>query len=411
MGVTATMSVFGTVATVLVLLIHRYLWKRLARDTGLRGGARFAVTLGLVVLATALLASLFLRRSIDRDVLSPLPMIAWAWAGVMFYLLLFMGAADLARLPGKIRRALALRSNRRKQASAPEAEQTAPAPPDPARRQVLARIAASTAALGATGMGLYGFRSARGGDFELPEHAVRIPRLPPALDGFRIVHLTDIHVGPTIDRRFLTDVVDKTNALKPDLVVITGDLVDGSVESLGGDVAELAKLRGRFGTAFVTGNHEFFSGVDPWVEYLRGLGIRVLANERVRIGDAGPGGASFDLAGIHDAWGGRRGAAYAPDLGRALAGRDPERGLVLLAHQPKQIADTEGFGVDLQLSGHTHGGQLWPFGAAAAMVQPWIRGLHRHGDTQIYVSQGTGYWGPPMRVGAPPEIASLILTV
>lgn len=401
-GVTVTMSIFGTVATVLVLLLHRYLWQRLVRDTGLRGGARFAGTLGLVLLATALLASLFLRRSIDRDTLSPLPMVAWAWAGVMFYLALLLGAVDFARLATKLKRAAGRRLSR---------AQEPLVSPDPTRRLAMARIAASTASLSAAGMGLYGFRSARGGDFEMPEHAVRIPRLPPALDGLRIVQLTDIHIGPTIDHRFLADVVEKTNALRPDLVVITGDLVDGSVEHLGRDVAELANLRGRYGTAFVTGNHEFFSGVDPWMEYLRSLKIRVLANERLSVGDAGPGGARFDLVGIHDAWGGRRGPDYAPDLAKAVAGRDPEHALVLLAHQPKQIDATEGFGVDLQLSGHTHGGQLWPFGGAAALAQPWIRGLHSHGDTRIYVSQGTGYWGPPMRVGAPPEIASLILTV
>lgn len=405
------MSIFGTVATVLVLLLHRYLYTRLVRDTGLRGGARFAATMGLVLLATALLASLFLRRVIDRDTLSPLPMVAWTWAGVMFYLALVLGAVDAARLVARLKRAVARRlAPGRDDPESPGAPD-AVAPPDPARRLAMARIAATTASLSAAGLGLYGFRSARGGDFELSEHVIRIARLPPALDGLRIVQLTDIHLGPTIGRRFLADVVDKTNALRPDLIVITGDLVDGSVASLGRDVTELTKLRGRYGTAFVTGNHEFFSGVDPWLETLRGLGIRVLANERLSIGDPGPKGAGFDLAGIHDAWGGRYGAEYAPDLAKAVAGRDPERALVLLAHQPKQIDAVEGFGVDLQLSGHTHGGQLWPFGGVAALAQPWIRGLHSRGDTRIYVSKGTGYWGPPMRVGAPPEIASLILTV
>lgn len=407
-GVTVTMSIFGTVATVLTLLIHRYLWKRLVRDTGLRRGARFLGSLGIALLATALLASLFLRRSIDRDVLSPLPMIAWAWAGIMFYLALVLGAADFARLTAHLGRAVARRLSRPRR---PTRDPGALVPPDPGRRVAMARIVATTASLSAAGVGLYGFRSACGGDFEMPEHAIRIARLPPALDGLRIVQLSDIHIGPTIDRRFLADVVAKTNALRPDLVVITGDLVDGSVGSLGGDVAELTNLRGRYGTAFVTGNHEFFSGVDPWMGHLRGLGIHVLANQRIAVGDPGPGGAGFDLAGIHDAWGGRRGAQYAPDLAKAVAGRDPERALVLLAHQPRQIDDTEGFDVDLQLSGHTHGGQLWPFGGVAALAQPWLRGLHRRGDTRIYISQGTGYWGPPMRVGAPPEIASLILTV
>jgi predicted MPP superfamily phosphohydrolase len=407
MSTAVTMSLFGTVAAALVVLIHRYLWVRFVRDTGLRGAARAFATVALVALAASLLATVLLRRSLDRETVGLWALFAWGWAGLMFYLLLFVGTLDLARLGGRL--AGRLERLRRGPASA-EAAGAVVAAPDPGRRQALARLVAGGAAVSAASVGVYGYRTARSGEFVRPEHVVRIPRLPRALDGFRIVHLTDIHVGPTIGRHFLADVVDQTNSLKPDLVVITGDLVDGSVESLGRDVEELGRLRGRFGTAFVTGNHEFFSGVDPWVEYLRGLGMRVLANERVSIGDGAADGASFDLAGIHDAWGGRRGAAYAPDLGRALAGRDTDRALVLLAHQPKQIDATEGFDVDLQLSGHTHGGQLWPFGGAAALVQPWIRGLHSHGDTRIYVSQGTGYWGPPMRVGAPPEIASLILT-
>ncbi|MCB9728788.1 MAG: metallophosphoesterase [Deltaproteobacteria bacterium] len=395
------MSLFATVAITLVLLIHYYLWARLVRDTHLGGTARFAGTSALVVLLLALLASVVLRRSVEREVLGPLPLVAWTWAGLMFYLLLLLGVGDLIRAASRLTTGLRRRLGR---------DSASPGPPDPGRRQALARLAAGGAVLGSAGLGIYGVRRARSGDFETPEHVIAIPRLPRALDGYRIVQLSDVHVGPTIGRRFLDEMVERTNALRPDLVVITGDLVDGSVAMLGQDVGTLSKLRARHGTAFVTGNHEFFSGVDEWLTCLRRLGIQVLGNQRVSIGDRGPGGASFDLAGIHDAWGGRRGDAYAPDLTRALRGRDPERALVLLAHQPKQIDMAEGHGVDLQLSGHTHGGQLWPFGEATALVQPWIRGLHSRGDTRIYVSKGTGYWGPPMRVGAPPEIASLVLT-
>jgi len=193
--------------------------------------------------------------------------------------------------------------------------------------------------------------------------------------------------------------------------VITGDLVDASVARLGPALAPLAKLDARCGVAFVTGNHEYYSGAREWVDFLRSRGIRVLLNQRIEIGDGDPAGATFDLAGIPDPGGARLGADHRPDVGRALAGRDPDRGLVLLAHQPRQIELAKGHGVGLQLSGHTHGGQLWPFGALVALTQPWIAGLHRADDgTAIYVSRGTGFWGPPMRVGNPAEIASIVLT-
>jgi predicted MPP superfamily phosphohydrolase len=169
----------------------------------------------------------------------------------------------------------------------------------------------------------------------------------------------------------------------------------------------LFRLKARHGVHFVTGNHEYYSGAQPWIEYLKARGIIVLHNERVSIGQDRH---SFDLAGIPDHMARRFGAPHAPDLERALAGRDPERELLLLAHQPIQIDTAAGKGVGLQLSGHTHGGQIWPFGALVLLAQPYLSGLNRHGDgTQVYVSRGTGFWGPPMRIGAPAEISNLIL--
>jgi predicted MPP superfamily phosphohydrolase len=239
---------------------------------------------------------------------------------------------------------------------------------------------------------------------EVKEIGVNLPRLPSAHDGTTIVQLTDIHVGPTIGRAFIEDLVRRTNELRPDLVAITGDLVDGSVESLRHAVEPLRDLRARHGVFFVTGNHEYFSGAGPWITELGRLGIRVLRNERVSVG--GPGG--FDLAGIDDHSAGRLGEAPS-DLARALTGRDPSRAVVLLAHQPRAIFEASRLGVDLQLSGHTHGGQIWPFTYLVKLQQPYVAGLHRHGDSQIYVSPGTGYWGPPMRLGTRAEITRLTL--
>jgi predicted MPP superfamily phosphohydrolase len=163
---------------------------------------------------------------------------------------------------------------------------------------------------------------------------------------------------------------------------------------------------------FVTGNHEYYSGVEPWLAELRRLGIRVLQQEHIRVGDAG---ASFDLAGVDD-WGHSSSSpgGYQAALDRALAGRDPERSLVLLQHQPRGVDEAVRAGVELQLSGHTHGGQIFPFNFLVAAVYPYIAGLYPHwaGTTvgQIFVSRGTGFWGPPMRLGSPPEIAKIILT-
>jgi hypothetical protein len=238
---------------------------------------------------------------------------------------------------------------------------------------------------------------------------VRVPitKLPKDLDGYTIVQISDLHVGPTIGRAFVEEVVAKANAQRPDAVVITGDLVDGSVDQLEEAIAPLADLRAKDGVFFVTGNHEYYSGVDAWLAHLRKLGVRVLRNERVALRDAAGGG--LDLAGVDDHSARRFGRGHGTDLERALGDRDASRAVVLLAHQPKTFLEAVAHGIDLQLSGHTHGGQIWPWGYAVKLDQPHIAGLSREGASQIYVSRGTGYWGPPMRVGAPAEVTRVEL--
>jgi predicted MPP superfamily phosphohydrolase len=237
---------------------------------------------------------------------------------------------------------------------------------------------------------------------------VRVPldKLPSELDGTTIVQLSDVHIGPTIGKRFLERVVERVNALKPDVVAITGDLVDGSVPRLARHVAPLARLEARHGVFFVTGNHEYYAGVDEWCAHLATLGVRVLRNERVSIGE---GDASYDLAGIDDLTGRHFGRGHGADVERALAGRDPAREVVLLAHQPRVVVEAEPAGISLQISGHTHGGQIWPFNYLVRLQQPVTSGLARFGRSFLYVSNGTGYWGPPMRLGSPAEITELVL--
>ena len=235
---------------------------------------------------------------------------------------------------------------------------------------------------------------------------VPIAGLPAALDGFRIVQISDIHVGPTIKRPYLEAIVARVNALQPDVVAITGDLVDGSVHELAGHVAPLAQLRSRHGSFFVTGNHEYYSGVHGWVRELQRLGVHVLHNEHVVLHH---GGADLVLAGVPDYGGHHFDPKHRSDPAAALQGAPAGVPRVLLAHQPRAAPAAAAAGNDLQLSGHTHGGQFLPWSLLVPLQQPYTAGLHQLDRLWIYVSRGTGYWGPPKRIGAPSEIAELLL--
>jgi uncharacterized protein len=232
---------------------------------------------------------------------------------------------------------------------------------------------------------------------------VRLQRLDASNEGFKLVQLSDVHIGPTLRKEWLQRIVNRVNELQADAIAITGDLVDGSVDQLREHVAPLAQLQARFGVFFVTGNHEYYSGADAWIEHLASLDVRTLRNERLRIGD----GDGFDLAGVDD-WT-AFGKGHGRDLKKALADRDPSREVVLLAHQPRQIREAAELDVGLQLSGHTHGGQIFPFHLFVPLQQPFRAGLDRLGSTQLYTSRGTGYWGPPLRLLAPAEITLLTL--
>jgi predicted MPP superfamily phosphohydrolase len=229
--------------------------------------------------------------------------------------------------------------------------------------------------------------------------AVPIVGLPSDLAGFRIVQLSDLHIGPTIRRRFVDAVVDRTNALRPDLVAVTGDIADGLVPDLREHVAPLGRLRAPHGAFFVTGNHEYYWDVRGWTQELERLGIEVLSNEhRVVV----RGNGRLILAGVTD-------LSAASDPAAAARGAPPSDVRVLLAHQPQSAFAAQAAGYDLQLSGHTHGGQYFPFNLMIRLFQPFVAGLHRLERMWLYVSRGTGYWGPPLRLGAPSEITLLEL--
>lgn len=241
-----------------------------------------------------------------------------------------------------------------------------------------------------------------------PVVAVDIPvsGLAPALEGFTIAQVSDIHVGPTIRREFVERIVERVNAMKPDLVAITGDLVDGSVRELSEDTAPIARLASRHGTFFVTGNHEYYSGARAWIAELERLGARVLLNEHVVLDHDG---ARLTLAGVTDFSAHHFEPAHRSDPAAALAGAPEGCARVLLAHQPRSAARAAEAGFDLQLSGHTHGGQFWPWNLFVRLQQPFTAGLHRLGRTWVYVNRGAGYWGPPMRFGIPSEITRIRL--
>ncbi|MFJ8699660.1 metallophosphoesterase [Streptomyces ardesiacus] len=269
----------------------------------------------------------------------------------------------------------------------------------PSRRLFVSRVvagAAAAAAVGTVGYGTYGVLSGP----KVKRVTVPLAKLPRAAHGFRIAVVSDIHLGPVLGRGFAQKVVDTINSTQPDLIAVVGDLVDGSVKDLGPAAAPLAGLRARHGAYFVTGNHEYFSGAEQWVAEVRRLGLLPLENARTEL-------PHFDLAGVNDVAGEDEGQG--PDYGRALGDRDRSRACVLLAHQPVQIHDAVDHGVDLQLSGHTHGGQLWPGNLIAGAANPTLAGLERYGDTQLYVSRGAGAWGPPTRVGAPSDITVIEL--
>jgi predicted MPP superfamily phosphohydrolase len=366
-------------ATVMAALLHYMVWARLLRDTKLPSPWSHIASWTMVFLASTIPIGVVVQRWAPRWFTTPWMWVAYTWLGFLFFLFVLLVPAEIARAAYLIARR----------------------PVDQERRRFLARTIGG--AVGASGVGL----GASGLFFALRELAVKhvtvpLAKLPASMEGFTIVQLTDVHVGPTIEKSFIDDMVEKTNALSPDLIAITGDLVDGSVATLSPHVEALGRLRAKHGVFFVTGNHEYYSGADAWIAHLTKLGIKVLRNERVAI-------EGIDLAGVDDAHAHRYSAAHGMDVAKALAGRDTSRLLVLLAHQPKAIADAARGGVDLQLSGHTHGGQFFPWSLLVKLDQPYLTGLHLHQATHIYVSEGTGYWGPPMRLGTRAEITRVVL--
>jgi len=384
--------IFFSVVLSVIVAIHFYIWVRLVRDTGLPMGWRRAASVGVVALAVALISSFFIRRALDPSSARMLMLPVNMWMGTMLLLLLLLASGDLVKLVVKASWWVGSGAQGI----------------HPGRRLFLSRLVGGAATLGAFGTAVLASRSAMGVSRVVTRHiAIQLRQLPAQLDGFRMVQITDLHIGDTLGRAWLEGIVARVNALRPDLIAITGDLVDASVEMLKESIQPLADLRAPQGVFVCTGNHEYYSGAVEWCEYLPALGLRVLRNERVPVSKDGQ--IAFDIAGVDDFSSTGMAPGHGPNLESALMGRDANRAVVLLAHQPRAVIEAAERGVDLQLSGHTHGGQMWPMHYLVYLQQPYISGLVNHQGTMLYVSQGTGFWGPPMRIGSTAEITEIRL--
>ena len=437
---------FGTVVLLAVVLLNGYVWWRLVRSTTRPGRTRRLWTLVLLLLAMLPVGAVLLRRE-DSALSTVVQWVGFSWLGVVFYLFLTLLALEPVRLllgrwtgrgapdgsPAGFRHEQEGPAADRDTGSGSTQRGTAPgagavmarrdggtapghaalrqdgdvidrddAVPDASRRLFLARGLAATAgavALGTAGTGAYFATSAP----VVRRVPVTLPGLAPALDGLRIVTFSDGHLSAMSSTRRFERLVELVNEQQPDVVAIVGDLVDGELGELREEVAPLADLVSEQGVYFVTGNHEYFVDTTAWLRHLPTLGVEVLRNQRVPIRR---GGAYVDLAGIDDRTAIGSGIpGHGADLDTALDGRDDAVPVVLMAHQPVQVQQAAAAGVGLQLSGHTHGGQLWPFDYAVLLDQPVVQGLSRVEDTQLYVTTGAGFWGPPMRIGARPEVA------
>lgn len=276
------------------------------------------------------------------------------------------------------------------------------------RRELFLRssnLAIAGATVGLTGWGVAEARSlARVERVEVP-----VEGLAPGLDGLTVVQISDLHVGPTVRAPYVRMVVDRVRELEAELIVVTGDLVDGGVTTNGREIAPIADLWAPMGTFFITGNHEYYAGIEGWLPEIERRGLEILINEHRLLERPGHDGRLL-LAGVTDRGEGDRLRGHASDPVGALEGAPAADARLMLAHRPWSAVDAEGLGIDLMLCGHTHGGQFFPWNFVVDLFHPHVRGLNRHRDGMwVYVSRGTGYWGPPLRAGVPAEITHLTL--
>jgi predicted MPP superfamily phosphohydrolase len=367
-------------AIVLAFLTHFLIWRRLIVPANLPKAwhrPAFGVLLGLGVLFPAGMLQLLFFRYVPRTIAAPLMTAAFAWLGLVIFL---CGAVAILEITSLF------------------------LPFASPRRSVFARLAMAAAFATATFSLVQANRR--------PEITVTQFAVKPELAGYRIVLLSDLHIGPSLGRSFTADVAHQVNGLNADLIVIDGDLVDGGVQALAPEVEPLRSLHAREGVVFIFGNHEYLSGVDAWTTHIQSFGWHILRNSRLSL-------ARFDVIGLDDFSGSaldtftlllkRVGRNVEPSLSWALDQGKLRRPTVLVSHQPLALKDACRIGADLALAGHTHGGQIFPLGIWEWIQQGYLKGPYRCGNTQMYVTSGAGYWGPPMRLGSRNEISVIEL--
>ena len=367
--------IFSTIFSTVFLLLNLYIYKRLILKLDVRKSTKHSLNIFLIVNFLGVIGYMLARYYVGIPnwlyFLLSLPI------GILFLLFCTTLIYDISRLI------------------------LSKAPLSDSRRKFFKKSLDISSLFLATSLSARAMYEAR---FVKLEHVnIKIKNL---LKPYKIVQLSDIHIGGLIDAELMNDIVQRVNILKPDLVVITGDLIDIDVDSAKDTLDILKSLKSTYGTYYIVGNHEYFHGIEKIIKAVKSLGIRVLENENVYIGSDGKG---FNLAGVYDVFGYRT-KSHMPDLKKALL-NTKDSPIILLAHQPKYIEEVaEEHGVDLVLSGHTHGGQIYPFRFLVMLKQPYISGLHHHNENlQIYVNKGTGFWGPPMRLGASSEITEINL--
>jgi uncharacterized protein len=355
---------------------------------------RHALWTVLAVSFVITLSAALLRRSgLPEAILDPLQRVNFLLMGAFTLLWSLVVLRDLGYLVARLIRRVV---------SGPDEDDQ----PTDLGRRTLFHNTLNTGLMGAAVVGTgYGYRQAR----KVPpvvEIDVPVEGLAAELDGLRIAQISDTHIGPTLKGDFLEAVVERVNAARPDLITFTGDMVDGYVDDMRAEIAAIADLDAPLGVYWVTGNHEYYWDGPAWCDEVERHGVSVLVNAH-RVVDVGS--ARLLVGGVTDFRAGRDVDGHSSDPHRAIEGAPACDFKLLLAHQPKSVWEAAEAGFDLQLSGHTHGGQFWPWNLVVGLAHPFSRGLHDYEQMKIYVSCGTGYWGPPMRLGVPSEIGVLTL--
>jgi predicted MPP superfamily phosphohydrolase len=377
----ASFLAFFIIVTSIYSTGHYYIYSWLVRWAEPARPVRRAIQISFVLLIISFPAARILAQVDYNPFTYFLTLVSSTWMGlVLYFVLLFLGmdlGFSILRLFALLRRKK-LRLNLRSR-----------------------RVLAGCAGLGVLLLGGSAWLEAR--NLGVTRLEIPLKGLPPEMDGFTIVQVSDLHYGMLMENGKLSRVVERVNELKPDLIVITGDLVDEGVSHMEEMAQPLKLLKSRHGVLAVTGNHEYYAGVNRAVAIMKSAGIEVLRNETKVL----PSG--LQILGVDDPTGSRRMGEPAADLEKQLSRLDREKPSILLSHQPIHFEKAASFGVGLQLSGHTHGGQLYPIIYLSRMIYPRTPGLHQIGESKLYVSRGAGTWGPPMRLGSPPEIVHIRL--